>query len=245
MQRGSGTDVAVVDDEQIIRLYRDQCHTAAEVSVELGCSPSTVYFRLARLGIARRPARPRHSARPADSGFATSISPKATAFARSPGSSGSPRRPSEGGSSTPGSPSADLARPRRAGRRRIWSLATWPEPRPVKLPTTWAARPPASTARSTTPASLADGSSPASGARRSSKGSTRDSPPPRSPPNTPSASPASAAPWPATASPPPDRRPANRSHRASPRIAHPAAISSSDKGTTRHAGTALNRRPSA
>lgn len=67
MQRGNGTDVAVVDDEQIIRLYRDQCQTAAEISVELGCSPSTVYFRLGRLGIVRRPSRPRRSARPADS----------------------------------------------------------------------------------------------------------------------------------------------------------------------------------
>lgn len=56
-----------VADEAIARGYRDEHRTAAEIAADLGCSTSTVYHRLARLGIPRRPPQPRDSARPTDS----------------------------------------------------------------------------------------------------------------------------------------------------------------------------------
>ena len=56
-----------VADEAIARGYRGEHRTAAEIAADLGCSTSTVYHRLARLGIPRRPPQPRDSARPTDS----------------------------------------------------------------------------------------------------------------------------------------------------------------------------------
>jgi transposase len=55
-----------VADETIARRHRDEHRTAAEIAADLGCSTSTVYYRLARLGIPRRPPQPRDSARPTD-----------------------------------------------------------------------------------------------------------------------------------------------------------------------------------
>ena len=53
-------------DDDVARLYRDDGLTGAEIGAELGCSPSIVYHRLARLGIPRRPAGLRHTGRPAN-----------------------------------------------------------------------------------------------------------------------------------------------------------------------------------
>ena len=44
-------------DDEIRRLYADG-HTAAEVAARLGCSTSTIYYRLARAGVPRRPLGP-------------------------------------------------------------------------------------------------------------------------------------------------------------------------------------------
>lgn len=57
---------AEVSDVEVRRLYELEGWTAAEVAAQLGCSTSTVYARLQRLGVPRRPARPRRSSRPTD-----------------------------------------------------------------------------------------------------------------------------------------------------------------------------------
>jgi transposase-like protein len=58
------------DDTYIVRLYTGEGHTAAEIAHRLGCSASLVCARLARLGIPRRPPRPRRRVRPADADLA-------------------------------------------------------------------------------------------------------------------------------------------------------------------------------
>jgi len=55
----------IIDDE-IRRLYLDPCWSAAEIAAHFGCGTSTVYARLDRMAVARRPARPRQHARPGD-----------------------------------------------------------------------------------------------------------------------------------------------------------------------------------
>ena len=60
------TPRADVADDDIRRLYASKGHTAAEIAAHLGCPTTTVYNRLQRLGVPRRPAGPRHRARPAD-----------------------------------------------------------------------------------------------------------------------------------------------------------------------------------
>jgi DNA-directed RNA polymerase specialized sigma24 family protein len=50
---------ADIDDGEIIQLYTQQGHTAAEIAEQLGCSTSLVYGRLARRGVDRRPQAPR------------------------------------------------------------------------------------------------------------------------------------------------------------------------------------------
>lgn len=50
---------ADIDDGEIVRLYTQQGHTAAEIAEQLGCSASLVYGRLARWGVDRRPQAPR------------------------------------------------------------------------------------------------------------------------------------------------------------------------------------------
>ncbi len=55
-----------MSDVEVRRLYELEGWTAAEVAAQLGCGTSTVYARLQRLGVPRRPARPRRSSRPAD-----------------------------------------------------------------------------------------------------------------------------------------------------------------------------------
>lgn len=57
---------ADLSDEDIRRLYAVEGRTAAEIAADLGCPATTVYGRLQRLGVPRRPARPRDSSRPAD-----------------------------------------------------------------------------------------------------------------------------------------------------------------------------------
>jgi len=44
-----------IDDGEIIRLYSQEGHTAAEIAEQLGCGTSLVYERLARRGVDRRP----------------------------------------------------------------------------------------------------------------------------------------------------------------------------------------------
>jgi transposase len=53
-----------ITNDEIRRLYLDQGWTAEEIASHLDCGTSTVYTRLDRLGVARRPARPRHDSRP-------------------------------------------------------------------------------------------------------------------------------------------------------------------------------------
>ncbi|MFN2504171.1 MAG: helix-turn-helix domain-containing protein [Acidimicrobiales bacterium] len=66
-RRASPATVRVdVSDVEVRRLYELEGWTAAEVAAHLGCGTSTVYARLQGLGVARRPARPRRSSRPAD-----------------------------------------------------------------------------------------------------------------------------------------------------------------------------------
>lgn len=55
-----------IDDEDIRRLYTSEGQTAAEIAAHLGCPTTTVYNRLQRLGVPRRPALPRQRARPTD-----------------------------------------------------------------------------------------------------------------------------------------------------------------------------------
>jgi transposase len=50
---------ADIDDGEIVRLFTQEGHTAAEIAEHLGCSPSLVYERLARRGVDRRPQAPR------------------------------------------------------------------------------------------------------------------------------------------------------------------------------------------
>lgn len=58
---------ADVADDDIARMYRNEGRSAPEISGQLGCSTSTVYFRLAQLGIPRRPRGPRRTTRLPDS----------------------------------------------------------------------------------------------------------------------------------------------------------------------------------
>jgi transposase/transposase-like protein len=60
------TPRVAVDDDDIRRLYISAGHTAAEIADHLGCPTTTVYDRLQRLGVPRRPAEPRQRRRPAD-----------------------------------------------------------------------------------------------------------------------------------------------------------------------------------
>ena len=53
-----------ITDDEIRRLYVDQQWSAPEIAAHLGCGTSTVYARLDRLGVARRPARRRQDDRP-------------------------------------------------------------------------------------------------------------------------------------------------------------------------------------
>jgi AraC-like DNA-binding protein len=53
-----------ITNDEIRRLYIDRRWTAAEIASHLDCETSTVYARLHRLSVARRPARPRHDIRP-------------------------------------------------------------------------------------------------------------------------------------------------------------------------------------
>ena len=46
---------ADIDDGEIIQLYTQQGHTAAEIADQLRCGTSLVYARLARRGVDRRP----------------------------------------------------------------------------------------------------------------------------------------------------------------------------------------------
>jgi transposase-like protein len=63
-----------ISDEQIIRLYGGGGYAAAEIADRLGCSPSLVYARLARRGIARRPRAPRgRAARPMQSSAISTV----------------------------------------------------------------------------------------------------------------------------------------------------------------------------
>jgi transposase len=55
-----------VSDDNIRRLYTSAGHTAAEIAAHFGCPTTTVYSRLQRLGVPRRPAEPRQRKRPAD-----------------------------------------------------------------------------------------------------------------------------------------------------------------------------------
>jgi transposase len=55
-----------ITDDQIRRLYTDCQWSAAEIATHFGCGTSTVYTRLDHMGVARRPARTRQSARPGD-----------------------------------------------------------------------------------------------------------------------------------------------------------------------------------
>lgn len=55
-----------VSDDDIRRLYISGGQTAAEIAAHLGCPTTTVYNRLQRLGVPRRPAVPRRRTRPAD-----------------------------------------------------------------------------------------------------------------------------------------------------------------------------------
>jgi transposase len=55
-----------VSDDDIRRLYTSEGQTAAEIAAHLGCPATTVYNRLQRLGVPRRPAVPRTRIRPAD-----------------------------------------------------------------------------------------------------------------------------------------------------------------------------------
>src|SRR5438105_1431347 len=55
---------ADLDNDHIGRQYVEDGLTAAEIAAELGCATSTIYARLAALGVPRRPSTPRRSARP-------------------------------------------------------------------------------------------------------------------------------------------------------------------------------------
>lgn len=53
------------NSEEVKRLYLENSLTAAEVAARLGCSPTTVFRRLAALGVPRRPRGPQPVARAA------------------------------------------------------------------------------------------------------------------------------------------------------------------------------------
>ena len=55
-----------VDDDDIRRRYTSEGQTAAEIAAHLGCPATTVYDRLQRLGVPRRPPVPRQPTRPTD-----------------------------------------------------------------------------------------------------------------------------------------------------------------------------------
>ena len=55
-----------VDDEDIRRLYTSEGQTAAEIAAHLGCPTTTIYNRLQRLGVPRRPPVRRQPTRPTD-----------------------------------------------------------------------------------------------------------------------------------------------------------------------------------
>ena len=65
-RRVSHASRAEVSDVEVRRLYTVEGWTAAEVAAHWVCGTSTVYARLQRRGVPRRPARPRRSSRPAD-----------------------------------------------------------------------------------------------------------------------------------------------------------------------------------
>jgi transposase len=55
-----------ITENTIRRLYIDQRCSAAEIASHLGCGTTTVYTRLDRMGVTRRPARPRQDNHPGD-----------------------------------------------------------------------------------------------------------------------------------------------------------------------------------
>ena len=66
MRLPAATPRTDVDDEDIRRLYVIEGWTAAEIAAHLDCPATTVYDRLQRLGVPRRPAVPRQPTRPTD-----------------------------------------------------------------------------------------------------------------------------------------------------------------------------------
>ena len=87
-RRASPATVRVdVNDVEVRRLYAVEGWTAAEVAAHLGCGTSTVYARLQGLGVARRPARPGRSSRPADTELRRLYLESALASASSPSGS--------------------------------------------------------------------------------------------------------------------------------------------------------------
>jgi transposase len=66
MRQPVSTPRTDVSDDDIRRLYTSAGHTAAEIATQLGCPTTTVYTRLQRLGVPRRPAVTRKRTRPAD-----------------------------------------------------------------------------------------------------------------------------------------------------------------------------------
>ncbi len=64
--RPSPAEAVPVEDDTVRRLYVDHGWSAAEIATHVGCSVSTVFFRLRRLGVPSRPPRPRECSRPAD-----------------------------------------------------------------------------------------------------------------------------------------------------------------------------------
>jgi transposase len=59
-------DRSDLDDDHVRRRYVNDGCTAAEIATELRCGTSTIYARLAALGVPRRPSVPRRGARPDD-----------------------------------------------------------------------------------------------------------------------------------------------------------------------------------
>jgi predicted Zn-ribbon and HTH transcriptional regulator len=54
-----------IDPNEIVRLYRDEGHTAAEVAAMLGCRENNILRRLEYMGVERRQSGRRKVARPA------------------------------------------------------------------------------------------------------------------------------------------------------------------------------------
>ncbi len=61
------------NSEEVKRLYLESGLTAAEVAARLGCSPTTVFRRLAALGVPRRPRGPQPAARAAYSAWSPAL----------------------------------------------------------------------------------------------------------------------------------------------------------------------------